>query len=72
MRRHGESFSQFALRQTRQHAEDFRSRALSDADVAWFDEAARTSLAQQTEMEAADTQDFDSFVEEYQRSLTQL
>ena len=72
MRRHGESFSQFALRQTRQHAEDFRGRALSDADVAWFDEAARTSLAQQTEMEAADTQDFDSFVEEYQRSLTQL
>lgn len=72
MRRHGESFSQFALRQTRQHAEDFRSRALSDADVAWFDEAARSSLAQQTEMEAADTQDFDSFVEEYQRSLTQL
>ena len=72
MRRHGESFSQFALRQTRQHAEDFRGRALSDADVAWFDEAARSSLAQQTEMEAADTQDFDSFVEEYQRSLTQL
>jgi len=72
MRRHGESFSQFALRQTRQHAEDFRGRALSDADVAWFDEAARSSLAQQTEMEAADTQVFDSFVEEYQRSLTQL
>lgn len=72
MRRHGESFSQFALRQTRQHAEDFRGRALSDANVAWFDEAARSSLAQQTEMEAADTQDFDSFVEEYQRSLTQL
>ncbi|WP_217475824.1 glutamate--cysteine ligase [Stutzerimonas stutzeri] len=72
MRHHGESFSQFALRQTRQHAEGFRSRALPDADVAWFDNAARESLAQQAEMEAADTQDFDSFVEEYQRSLTSL
>ncbi len=72
LQRNSESFSQFALRQTRQHAEDFRSRALSDADMAWFDEAARSSLAQQAEMEAADTQDFDSFVEDYQRSLTQL
>lgn len=72
LQRNGESFSQFALRQTRKHAEDFRSRALSDADMAWFDEAARSSLAQQAAMEAADTQDFDSFVEDYQRSLTQL
>ncbi|WP_019340866.1 glutamate--cysteine ligase [Stutzerimonas stutzeri] len=72
LQRNSESFSQFALRQTRQHAEDFRSRALSDADMGWFDEAARSSLAQQAEMEAADTQDFDSFVEDYQRSLTQL
>ncbi|WP_417788545.1 glutamate--cysteine ligase [Stutzerimonas xanthomarina] len=72
LQRNGESFSQFALHQTRQHAEDFRSRTLSDADMAWFDEAARSSLAQQAEMEAADSQDFDSFVEDYQRSLTQL
>jgi len=72
LQRNGESFSQFALRQTRQHADDFRSRALSDADMAWFDEAARSSLAQQAQVEAADTQDFDSFVEDYQRSLTSL
>ncbi|HAW23190.1 MAG TPA: glutamate--cysteine ligase, partial [Pseudomonas sp.] len=72
LQRNGESFSQFALRQTRQHAEDFRGRALSDADMAWFDEASRNSLTQQAQVEAADTQDFDSFVEDYQRSLTSL
>ena len=72
LQRNGESFSQFALRQTRQHAEYFRGRALSDADIAWFDEAARNSLTQQAQVEAADTQDFDNFVEDYQRSLTSL
>ena len=40
--------------------------------MAWFDEASRNSLAQQAQVEAADTQDFDSFVEDYQRSLTSL
>ena len=72
LRSNGETFGQFALRQTRQHAENFRSRALPAADAAWFDGTARDSLAQQAEMEAGDTQDFDSFVEDYQRSLTSL
>lgn len=71
LRRNGESFSQFSLRQTRQHAEYFRGQTLPEADMAWFDATARDSLAQQAEMEEADTQDFDSFVEDYQRSLTQ-
>lgn len=69
MRRNGESFSQFALRQTRQHAEHFRTQPLSEAETAAFDAAARESLEQQAAIEASDTQDFDSFVEEYQRSL---
>ncbi len=69
LQRNNESFARFALRQTHQHAEDFQSRALSSTDTAWFDEAARRSLAQQAEMEAADDQDFDSFVEDYQQSL---
>jgi len=69
LQRNHESFARFALRQTHQHAEDFQSRALSSTDTAWFDEAARRSLAQQAEMEAADDQDFDSFVEDYQQSL---
>ncbi|MGA6097930.1 glutamate--cysteine ligase [Stutzerimonas marianensis] len=69
LRQHGESFSQFAMRQTRLHAEALRTRPLPAAQTADFEEAARQSLAQQAEMEANDTQDFDSFVEEYQRSL---
>ena len=72
LRSNGESFGEFALRQTRQHADYFRSHRLPEADTAWFDGTARDSLAQQAEMEASDTQDFDSFVEDYQRSLTQL
>ncbi|MGK9066271.1 glutamate--cysteine ligase [Stutzerimonas chloritidismutans] len=68
----GESFSQFALRQTRLHAEHLRSQPLPAAQLAAFEQASRESLDQQAEMEAADTLDFDAFVEEYQRSLTQL
>jgi glutamate--cysteine ligase len=40
--------------------------------MAWFDQTAEQSLAQQAAVEAADTLDFDSFVEDYQRSLTSL
>ncbi len=69
LKRSGESFSQFALRQSRLHAEHFRQQPLTAAETACFDTASQASLAQQTTMEAADTQDFDSFVEEYQRSL---
>lgn len=72
LRRNGESFSQFALRQTHLHAEHFRAQLLTAADMNWFETTASESLAQQATMEAEDTQDFDSFVEEYQRSLTSL
>jgi glutamate--cysteine ligase len=70
LRRNGESFSQFALRQTRAHADYFRSRAPSAAELAQFEAAARQSLERQAAMEAADELDFDSFVAEYQRSLS--
>lgn len=72
LRQNDESFSQFALRQTRLHAEHFHAQPLKTSDMAWFDETAQQSLAQQTVMEQQDTQDFDSFVEDYQRSLTSL
>ncbi|WP_181296120.1 glutamate--cysteine ligase [Pseudomonas sp. Q2-TVG4-2] len=70
LRSNGESFSQFALRQTRSHAAYFRDQLLSADDIHLFDEAARESLAQQEVMEAGDELDFDSFVTEYQRSLS--
>jgi glutamate--cysteine ligase len=72
LRRNNESFSQFALRQTRLHADHFRSQPLTASDMAWFDQTTQQSLAQQANMEAEDTLDFDSFVEDYQRSLTSL
>ncbi len=69
MRDTGESFTRFAMRQTLRHAEYFRSRPLPDGALARFEQAARESLQQQAAIEAADSQDFDSFVEQYQRSL---
>lgn len=69
LQRTGESFRQFAMRQTLSHAEHFRGRALPVETLAGFEAAARQSLQQQAAMEAADTLDFDSFVADYQRSL---
>jgi glutamate--cysteine ligase len=58
------------MRQTLAHADYFRSRAPSTAELAQFEAAARQSLERQAAMEAADELDFDSFVAEYQRSLS--
>ncbi|MCF7200918.1 glutamate--cysteine ligase [Pseudomonas oligotrophica] len=69
LRYNGESFARFAMRQTLRHAEDFRNRPLPAAELARFEQAARESLQQQAAIEAADSQDFDSFVADYQRSL---
>ncbi len=70
LRRSGESFSQFSMRQTQAHADYFRSRAPSPAELAQFEAAAQQSLERQAAMEAEDELDFDSFVAEYQRSLS--
>lgn len=72
LRERGESFSQFALRQSRVHADYFRSQPLSAADQARFEELARTSLAEQAELERTQIGDFDAFVEAYQRGLTTM
>ena len=70
LRTNGESFSQFAMRQTLAHADYFRSQAPSANELQQFETAARQSLERQAAMEAADEPDFDSFVADYQRSLT--
>ena len=70
LRTNGESFSQFAMRQTLAHADYFRSQAPSADELQQFETAARQSLERQAAMEAADEPDFDSFVADYQRSLT--
>ena len=68
LRTNGESFSQFAMRQTLAHADYFRSQAPSANELQQFETAARQSLERQAAMEAADEPDFDSFVADYQRS----
>lgn len=70
LRERGESFRQFALRQSQAHAASFRSQPLSAAEQAAFEEQARASLAAQAELERNDSGDFDSFVAAYQASIT--
>jgi glutamate--cysteine ligase len=65
----GESFRAFALRQSKAHAATFRAQPLSAAEQAQFEQAARQSLAEQAELEAAPTGDFDTFVAAYQASI---
>ena len=69
LKRNGESFSQFALRQTRAHAEFFRSQPLNATVQAGFEAAAQKSLQEQAKLEAQQGPDFDQFVAAYQASL---
>jgi glutamate--cysteine ligase len=65
----GGSFSAFGLRQSQLHAADFRARPPSVEERAYFDALARTSLAEQEEMERTQAGDFDQFITDY-RSRT--
>ena len=69
MAEHQESFTQFSMRQSQAHAEFFRREPLSTEDQARFEELARSSLAQQTELEQTEVGDFDVFVGSYQASI---
>ena len=69
MAAHKESFAQFSLRQSQAHAEFFRSEPLAAEEQAKFEELARSSLAQQAELEQNEVGDFDVFVGSYQASI---
>ncbi|POA20887.1 glutamate--cysteine ligase [Pseudomonas sp. FW300-N1A1] len=69
MSEHKESFAQFSLRQSQAHAEYFRREPLAPDEQAKFEALARTSLAQQTELEQNEVGDFDVFVGAYQASI---
>jgi glutamate--cysteine ligase len=69
MAEHKESFAQFSLRQSQVHAEYFRSEPLNTEEQAKFEERARSSLAQQVELEQNEVGDFDVFVGSYQASI---
>ena len=62
---HGNSFKTFALQQSHLHAADFKSRPLSAAELAGFEEMAQTSLDEQAQIEATQTGDFDEFIKDY-------
>ncbi len=51
MAEHQESFAQFSLRQSKAHAEFFRAEPLPAEEQTAFEENARESLVQQTELE---------------------
>lgn len=69
MKQHQQSFAQFSLRQSEAHAEFFRSEPLPAEEQARFEELARTSLQQQSELEQNEVGDFDVFVGSYQASI---
>ena len=69
MAEHKESFAQFSLRQSQAHAEFFRREPLTADEQAKFEELARSSLAQQAELEQNEVGDFDVFVGSYQASI---
>ncbi len=72
LQEYGESFSEFALRQSQAHAEYFRSQPLSAAQQTAFEESVRQSLDAQAELERAQVGDFDTFVAAYQASILAL
>ncbi|MBC7499830.1 MAG: glutamate--cysteine ligase [Herminiimonas sp.] len=65
LRANGGSFTEFALRQSQAHAADFRARPPTPQEVDHFNELARVSVAEQTQLEATQTGDFDAFITQY-------
>src|SRR5690606_41125846 len=55
----------FALRLSRQYAEEFRAMPLADETVAELRRLASESLAEQERLEQADTLSFEEYLEQY-------
>ncbi|MFI8745838.1 glutamate--cysteine ligase [Pseudomonas sp. NPDC077186] len=70
--RQGTRFADFALQQSRRHAETLRSQPLDAEQQAAFEQSAQRSLAEQAELEAQPQGDFDTFVAAYQASILAL
>lgn len=65
-----ESFTDFSLQQSQQHAQYFRDQPLSAEQMACFEDLASQSLRAQADIEAEDSMPFDAFVAAYQASIT--
>jgi glutamate--cysteine ligase len=73
IRENGGSFERFALRQSKAHAADFRSRPLNAKELAYYTSLAQSSLEEQATMEREQTGDFDQFITDYRsRTPSQL
>lgn len=71
MRARTESFTAFALRKSREHAEQL-GKPLPAAEQASFETMAKQSLAEQAALESQPEGDFDTFVAAYQASILGL
>lgn len=71
VRENGGSFARFGMSQSLVHATDFRARPLSRDQIDQFTVLAQVSLAEQEQMERAQSGDFDQFITEY-RSRTPI
>jgi glutamate--cysteine ligase len=65
MREDDECYFEFALRLSERHARYFREHPLPADRDNYYREAARKSIAKQSELEAADTRSFDAYLEDY-------
>ncbi len=65
MRAHKDSFAEFALRKSKEHAEYFRSHPLPDEKMSWFKKNAQESLEVQRNIEASDKIGFEEFLQRY-------
>ncbi len=65
MRKHSETFVQFAMRLSRQHAAYFHGRPLPEAQQREMERIAAESLAEQAALETQDELSFDQYLERY-------
>jgi len=73
LRANGGSFADFGMEQSRAHAANFRARPPTAEERSYFTALARTSLAEQEEMERTQAGDFDQFIADYRsRTPSQL
>ena len=65
MRASGENFFRYARRLSEQHRDALQAEPLAEERVQFFTEAAKRSLREQAEIEAADDLTFDEFLRQY-------
>ncbi len=73
IKQENKSFAQFALKQSRHFAEQFRARPLDETANMELKQMAEQSLREQAQMEANQSGSFDAFIEDYRsRTSSQL